>query len=175
MAPGSAHPQDKPRDRKLIDVGVVVSAADALAQAIATSFHGAATIFRERNAAVLRRLRPFERGAAICCALGGRAGCRHDGPQVRRQSQAGRFPSVPESTPAGKCNGRTARDRSHGLNGSATKDEKREGEEKMARVTGLEPATSGVTGRHSNQLSYTRAFGRFRGKRLFSRALVCLA
>src|SRR5260370_31472680 len=25
----------------------------------------------------------------------------------------------------------------------------------MARVTGLEPATSGVTGRHSNQLSYT--------------------
>jgi hypothetical protein len=32
----------------------------------------------------------------------------------------------------------------------------REGE--MARVTGLEPATSGVTGRHSNQLSYTRAF-----------------
>ena len=29
---------------------------------------------------------------------------------------------------------------------------------KVARVTGLEPATSGVTGRHSNQLSYTRAF-----------------
>ena len=28
---------------------------------------------------------------------------------------------------------------------------------KMARVTGLEPATSGVTGRRSNQLSYTRA------------------
>jgi hypothetical protein len=27
---------------------------------------------------------------------------------------------------------------------------------KVARVTGLEPATSGVTGRHSNQLSYTR-------------------
>jgi len=26
----------------------------------------------------------------------------------------------------------------------------------MARATGLEPATSGVTGRHSNQLSYTR-------------------
>ena len=29
--------------------------------------------------------------------------------------------------------------------------------EKLARVTGLEPATSGVTGRHSNRLSYTRA------------------
>ena len=28
---------------------------------------------------------------------------------------------------------------------------------RMARVTGLEPATSGVTGRRSNQLSYTRA------------------
>jgi hypothetical protein len=28
----------------------------------------------------------------------------------------------------------------------------------VARVTGLEPATSGVTGRHSNQLSYTRTF-----------------
>ena len=27
----------------------------------------------------------------------------------------------------------------------------------MARVTGLEPAASGVTGRRSNQLSYTRA------------------
>jgi hypothetical protein len=29
----------------------------------------------------------------------------------------------------------------------------------MARATGLEPATSGVTGRHSNQLSYARAAG----------------
>ena len=32
--------------------------------------------------------------------------------------------------------------------------------EKMARATGLEPATSGVTGRHSNQLSYARAASR---------------
>ena|GEM_PF-3667837 len=28
---------------------------------------------------------------------------------------------------------------------------------KMARLTGLEPATLGVTGRYSNQLSYNRA------------------
>ncbi len=28
---------------------------------------------------------------------------------------------------------------------------------KVARVTGLEPATLGVTGRYSNQLSYTRS------------------
>ena len=27
----------------------------------------------------------------------------------------------------------------------------------MARLTGLEPATFGVTGRHSNRLSYNRA------------------
>ena len=31
--------------------------------------------------------------------------------------------------------------------------------ERMARVTGLEPAASGVTGRRSNQLSYTRVVG----------------
>src|SRR5215203_2209366 len=33
----------------------------------------------------------------------------------------------------------------------------------MARATGLEPATSGVTGRHSNQLSYARAGGPLTG------------
>ncbi len=31
---------------------------------------------------------------------------------------------------------------------------------KVARLTGLEPATPGVTGRYSNQLSYNRASGR---------------
>ena len=30
----------------------------------------------------------------------------------------------------------------------------------VARATGLEPATSGVTGRHSNQLSYARTASR---------------
>src|SRR5829696_2000836 len=34
---------------------------------------------------------------------------------------------------------------------------------KVARATGLEPATSGVTGRHSNQLSYARALDRRSG------------
>ncbi len=32
------------------------------------------------------------------------------------------------------------------------------GEEEVARLTGLEPATPGVTGRYSNQLSYNRAY-----------------
>ena len=32
-------------------------------------------------------------------------------------------------------------------------------------MTGLEPATSGVTGRHSNQLSYTRAATGGQGRR----------
>ena len=32
---------------------------------------------------------------------------------------------------------------------------------KVAGVTGLEPAASGVTGQRSNQLSYTPAAGRF--------------
>ncbi len=36
----------------------------------------------------------------------------------------------------------------------------------MARLTGLEPATPGVTGRYSNQLSYNRAL---------SWAMVCVA
>ncbi len=40
---------------------------------------------------------------------------------------------------------------------AANEDVRGENDEEMARVTGLEPATSGVTGRHSNRLSYTRA------------------
>ena len=36
----------------------------------------------------------------------------------------------------------------------------------MARLTGLEPATSGVTGRHSNQLSYNRLCSRPAMRRL---------
>ena len=41
----------------------------------------------------------------------------------------------------------------------------------MARMTGLEPATSGVTGRHSNRLSYTRASCGLYGLRMFRPAL----
>jgi hypothetical protein len=33
----------------------------------------------------------------------------------------------------------------------------------VARLTGLEPATPGVTGRYSNRLSYNRAWGGFYG------------
>ena len=36
----------------------------------------------------------------------------------------------------------------------------------MARLTGLEPATSGVTGRHSNQLSYTRVSQLYANRRM---------
>ncbi len=36
--------------------------------------------------------------------------------------------------------------------------------EEVARLTGLEPATPGVTGRYSNQLSYNRALTASRSK-----------
>ncbi len=36
----------------------------------------------------------------------------------------------------------------------------------MARATGLEPATSGVTGRRSNQLNYARVLASLAGARL---------
>jgi hypothetical protein len=39
----------------------------------------------------------------------------------------------------------------------------------MARLTGLEPATPGVTGRYSNQLSYNRAFSSRSGGRAVAR------
>jgi hypothetical protein len=46
----------------------------------------------------------------------------------------------------------------------------------VARATGLEPATSGVTGRHSNQLSYARALDRRSGEAGFTRgSLTCQA
>jgi hypothetical protein len=50
----------------------------------------------------------------------------------------------------------------------------------MAGVTGLEPAASGVTGRRSNQLSYTPLCNFYKGKTTtkilsFKRSLVLLA
>jgi hypothetical protein len=42
----------------------------------------------------------------------------------------------------------------------------------VARVTGLEPATSGVTGRRSNQLSYTRNSDAHRGVRRMCRFIL---
>jgi hypothetical protein len=55
---------------------------------------------------------------------------------------------------------------SDALEGNGTIDMTGEGE--MARVTGLEPATSGVTGRHSNRLSYTRALKTLRSPRMWT-------
>jgi hypothetical protein len=49
--------------------------------------------------------------------------------------------------------------RANARSSSATSDFGRE----VARATGLEPATSGVTGRHSNRLSYARASDRRSG------------
>ena len=51
----------------------------------------------------------------------------------------------------GSCPGRTVACRAVGSRHQPEKIQE------MARSTGLEPATSGVTGRHSNQLSYDRA------------------
>src|SRR6185437_2527298 len=48
---------------------------------------------------------------------------------------------------------RQARERTPG----GERTQRRSSREKMARETGLEPATSGVTGRRSNQLSYSPA------------------
>ena len=44
------------------------------------------------------------------------------------------------------------------------------GEKRVAGVTGLEPATSCVTGRRSNQLSYTPGKGRENVAEVFSRS-----
>jgi hypothetical protein len=61
-----------------------------------------------------------------------------------------------------KCNwDAEARQESSSTNASGTKFHGQKAAV-MARVTGLEPATSGVTGRRSNQLSYTRK-GNVRG------------
>ncbi len=51
----------------------------------------------------------------------------------------------------------------------SVRSERENKQEKVARLTGLEPATPGVTGRYSNQLSYNRA-GPFRAEMYPARA-----
>ena len=57
--------------------------------------------------------------------------------------------AMPGISLTARCGGRNKHDR-YGFS------------KRLAGATGLEPATSGVTGRHSNQLSYAPAGGRRR-------------
>ncbi len=97
-------------------------------------------------------------GSGGRCRRGGRGLCRAGGGAVgagARLAAAGAFRAIAAEDVEDQGKARSARAGRSGCKGWVVLFA-------VAGVTGLEPATSGVTGRHSNQLSYTPATERRR-------------